>query len=168
MNTASPVASGPRPPRLDFLCESHVKLGEFTMMGSYADGHERGMLQLLGGTFEGPAMRGTILPSTKDWPVYYGDGVRRTDVDYVYLTDDGAHLFVTVRGYRYEPAEMSGSALSAEQVVPAPNLLRVFVEIQAPADSRYAWLSRNLFFGVGGSGGLSGDRTAVLRLYRLL
>ena len=158
-----------QPPRLEFLLEARVKLGELTMAGSYADGHERGFLSLLGGEFDGPGLRGTILPSTKDWPVYYGNGVRATDVDYVYLTDDGAYLFVKVRGYRYDRAQLDGGLLAAETMELAPNPHRAFVDIQAPQKSRYEWLSHNLFVGIGGQGAMKrADRTAVLRIYRLL
>ena len=158
----------PSAPRLDFAYEARVKLGELKMMGRYAGGHERGALQLLGGVFEGPGLRGTILPSSKDWPIYFGNGVRSTDVNYVFVTDDGAHLFVTVSGFRYDPPKMSGNALAAEQVQPAPNLLRVFVQIQAPEGSRYEWLNYNLFVGVAGQSVPGPDRTAVLRVYRVL
>lgn len=169
-NTAAlDKAVPPSPPRLDFVYEAKVKLGEFKMMGGvYADKHERGTLQLLGGVFDGPGLRGTILPSTKDWPIFYGNGVRSTDVNYVFLTDDGVHLFVTVRGFRYDLSKMSGTMLAAEMVEPSPNQLRVFIDIQAPDDSRYAWLNYNLFIGVAGRSVPGPDRTAVLRVYRLL
>ena len=36
---------------------------------------------------------------------------------------------------------------------PAPNPLRVTVQIQAPDESRYAWLNNNIYIGVGGRGG---------------
>ncbi len=162
------VGVPPSPTRLDFVSEAHVKLGELKMMGNYADHHERGSLQLIGGVFEGPGLRGTVLPSTKDWPVYYGNGVRLTDVHYVFVTDDGVHLFVSVRGFRYDPSKMTGALLAAEKVQPAPNLLRVFIDIQAPEDSRYAWLNYNLFVGVAGTSVPGAERTAVLRVYRLL
>ncbi len=159
----------PRQPRMELLFEARVRLGSLAMVGAYADGHERGMLEMLGGEFEGPGLRGRILPSTKDWPVYFGNGVRLTDVEYVYVTDDGAHLFVTIRGFRYDIARMTGSLLDAESVQPAPNPHRVHVFIQAPERSRYEWLSHNVFIGVGGQGGIDQPaRTARLDVYRVL
>lgn len=165
---AAMVAVAPTPPRLDFVYEARVKLGELKMMGNYSDRHERGALQLLGGSFEGPGLRGTVLPSTKDWPVYYGNGVRLTDVNYVFVTEDGVYLFVTVKGFRYDPSKMTGSLLASEKVQPAPNLLRVLIDIQAPVDSAYAWMNYNLFVGVAGQSQPGANRTAVLRVYRLL
>jgi hypothetical protein len=166
--SASAVAIAPTAPRLSFVYEARARLGEYTAMGKYAGGFERGALQLLGGSFEGPQLRGTILPSTKDWPIYYGNGVRTTDVNYVFVTDDGDRLFVTVNGFRYDPSRMTGVLAESEQVQPAPNLLRVFIQIQAPENSRYAWLNYNLFVGVAGQSAPGAERTAVLRVYRVL
>jgi hypothetical protein len=162
------VAVAPNAPRLEFVYEAKVRLGEFTAMGKYQGQFERGALQLLGGTFEGPNIRGKILPSSKDWPVYYGNGVRSTDVNYVFVTDDGAHLFVTANGFRYDLPRMTGVLAESEQVQPAANLLRVMVQIQAPENSKYAWLNYNLFVGVAGQSAPGPDRTAVLRVYRVL
>jgi hypothetical protein len=124
------VAVAPNTPRLEFTYEAKVRLGEFTAMGKYQGQFERGALQLLGGTFEGPNIRGKILPSSKDWPVYFGNGVRSTDVNYVFVTDDGAHLFVTVNGFRYDLSRMTGVLAESEQVQPPANLLRVMIQIQ--------------------------------------
>lgn len=152
-------------PRLEFMFESKVKIGEVKLTGLY-NGQQRGTAQLVGGTFAGPQIRGTILPSTHDWPVYFGNGVRLTDVAYNYVTDDGAQLFITVNGYRYDPTAMKGQLSDSENVTPAGNLLRVFMRIEAPDDSKYAWMNYNLFIGVAGSSGA--DRTATLRVYRVL
>lgn len=166
----APVQSGiaPQMPRFEFLYEAHVSLGEQVMSGTY-EGHQRGTMNLLGGTFEGPNIKGKILPSTRDWPTYLGNGVRITNVDYTFVTDDGAHLFVSVDGYRYDPSAMKGALLESEKRDPAPNLLRVFIRIKAPDDSRYAWLNTNLFVGVAGTSSTQGtERTATLRVYRVL
>ena len=65
-----------------------MQIGERLLAGTY-QGSERGLTQLLGGVFEGPRFAAKVLPSTRDWPVYLQNGVRTTDVDYVFVTDDG-------------------------------------------------------------------------------
>lgn len=168
MALAADAGLAPKEPRLEFVFESKVNLGELKMTGKY-NGYERGTLQLLGGTFQGPKISGTILPSTHDWPVYFGNGVRLTDVAYSYVTSDGAQLFVRVDGYRYEPAQMKGKLGDAEKQTPTPNLLRCFVRIQAPDDSAYAWMNYNLFVAVAGTAANApGARVATLRVYRVL
>ena len=155
----------PTAPRFHFVYEARVQMGERRLVGTYG-GSERGTTQLLGGSFEGPKMRGTILPSTRDWPIYLKSGVRTTDVSSVFVTDDGVHLFITVRGFRYDLSKMKGLALEAEQVEPAPNPHRVAVQIEAPDDSGYEWLNNNIYVGVGGKAGA--DAVATLRVYRVL
>ena len=108
----------PTAPRLEFVYEARVQMGERLQVGIYG-GSERGTTELLGGTFEGPKVRGKVLPSTRDWPIYLQNGVRTTDVHYVFLTDDGVRLFVTVRGFRYDLSKMKGPALESERVEPA-------------------------------------------------
>ena len=108
----------PREPRFESVYEAHVPSASVCRRGH--QGSERGLTQLLGGVFEGPKIRGKVLPSTRDWPVYLQNGVRTTDVDYVFVTDDGVHLFITVRGFRYDVSKMKGAALEAEAVDPAP------------------------------------------------
>jgi hypothetical protein len=165
-----PATAGvaPQEPRLEFMFESKVKLGEIKMSGTY-NGFQRGTLQLLGGTFDGPTIHGSILPSSHDWPIYYGNGVRLTDVAYTYVTREGAQLFVKVDGYRYDHAAMKGQLLESERTTPAPNLLRTVIRVQAPDDSPYAWMNYNLFIGVAGTSSTSpGERVATLRVYRVL
>ena len=68
-----------------------------------------------------------------------------------------------VGGYD-RPAAMKGVSKASE---PADsNRLRVFIRIQAPDNSPYAWVNHNLFVGVAGASGA--DRTATLRVYRVL
>ena len=170
--THSPAAQSggiaPKDPRLVFVFESKVKLGELKMTGTY-NGYQRGTMQLLGGTFSGPGIQGSILPTPRDWPVYYNNGVRLTDVSYVYVTNDGAQLFVTVDGYRYDPSAMKGVLGEAEHITPAPNLLRTIIRIQAPDNSPYAWMNYNLFVGVAGTAAVAGEEhTATLRVFRIL
>lgn len=43
----SGAAVAPAPPRLDFVFESHVNLGEFKLYGTY-NSHKRGVMHLLG------------------------------------------------------------------------------------------------------------------------
>ena len=143
-----------------------MQIGERLLAGTY-QGSERGLTQLLGGVFEGPKIRGKVLPSTRDWPVYLQNGVRTTDVDYVFVTDDGVHLFITVRGFRYDVSKMKGAALEAERAGPGPQpASRHRPVFQAPDESRYAWLNNNIYIGVGGRGG--SETVATIRVYRVL
>ena len=51
-----------------------------------------------GGTFEGPRLRGTVVPGGGDWLLIDGEGVGRLDVRIILETDDGARIYVQYYG----------------------------------------------------------------------
>ena len=53
---------------------------------------------LVGGRFEGPKLRGTVLPSGGDWLLVGADGVGRLDVRATLETEDGARIYVQYPG----------------------------------------------------------------------
>src|SRR5450432_1204476 len=57
-----------------------------------------------GGKFEGPKLRGTVLPGGADWIIGRPDGSTTLDVRIVLRTDDGAAIGMTYRGMRHGPA----------------------------------------------------------------
>ena len=59
-----------------------------------------------GGTFEGPKLRGTVLPGGADWIIGRPDGVTTLDVRLVLETHDKASIGMTYRGLRHGPAEV--------------------------------------------------------------
>ena len=63
-----------------------------------------------GGTFEGPKLRGTVLPGGSDWIIGRPDGVTTLDVRIVLQTDDGATIGLTYRGLRHGPAAVMEKA----------------------------------------------------------
>jgi len=69
------------------------------------DAGERKLFIVRGGTFEGPKLKGTVLPGCVDWGLAGSDGLFRLDVRAVLQTDDGALIAVTYRGIRDIPAD---------------------------------------------------------------
>ena len=63
--------------RFEFLAKLHVDVGELVTMGQAPLG-ERRVVPILGGRFEGPAIRGEVLPGA-DWQIGRADGV--LDID---------------------------------------------------------------------------------------
>jgi hypothetical protein len=156
----------PHAPQPHFILEALVNTGTFTPAGQY-DTQDRGFLEILGGTFKGPDIQGTILPSNRDWPKYYPNGARTTDVDYIYKTDDGVLIFVSVDGWRYGKT-MTGPMADYEKAHPNGNLLRAFIKLRAPDNSRYAWMNYELFYGVAGTAIRTPDGPrSRIQIYRL-
>lgn len=85
------------------LMTMHVKVGTLLNIGAVPYGTRRtGPLD--GGTFEGPRLRGTILPgSSADWQLLRSDGVLEMDLRFTLRTDDGALILMRSFGLRQSP-----------------------------------------------------------------
>jgi hypothetical protein len=55
----------------------------------------RVLFQSAGGSFEGPQLRGEVLPGGGDWTLFRGDGSMSLDVRLSLKTHDGALLHMT-------------------------------------------------------------------------
>ena len=133
--SAEPVSAADFPraiPSVDFLYEAVVDIGPVRPIGRTALG-ERRIVEILGGTFAGPSLRGCILPGGTDRQLVDRDGVVRLHALYEMETDDG--FVITVRNRVL--LEESGATLT---------YARSHVELWAP-DGPYAWLSRRIFIG---------------------
>ena len=90
--------------KLEFLMEYTATLRQpAEMVGTGPHGSRR-IFSVTGGTFEGPRLKGRILPSGGDWLLVDADGVSRLDVRATFATDDGALIYVQYFGVnRSEP-----------------------------------------------------------------
>jgi hypothetical protein len=101
-----------------------------------------------GGRFEGPRLRGKVLPGGADWLALRPDGVTTLDVRLVLETDDGAAIGMTYRGLRHGPAEVMARVNRGEAVDPNTYYFRTAVMFETAAP-KYAWLNRAFFIGTG-------------------
>jgi hypothetical protein len=99
-----------------------------------------------GGTFEGPKLRGIVLPGGADWIIGRPDGVTMLDVRIVLQTDDGAAIGLTYRGLRHGPAEVMAKVNSGQFADPSLYYFRIVATFETAAP-QYAWL--NGVFGIG-------------------
>src|ERR1700760_4906372 len=99
-----------------------------------------------GGTFEGPKLRGTVLPGGADWIIGRSDGVTTLDVRIVLETDDGATIGLQYRGLRHGPDDVMAKVNSGQFVDPSLYSFRTTVTFETAAP-KYAWL--NKVFGIG-------------------
>jgi hypothetical protein len=91
-------------PGLELLYRSVVKLGESIQVGETARGARR-IIPIIGGTFEGPDIRGEILPMGWDWQLDVEGGCTQIIADYFLRTDDGAVINVVNSGALCRPGE---------------------------------------------------------------
>ena len=101
-----------------------------------------------GGTFEGPKLRGTVLPGGADWIIGRNDGVTVLDVRLVLETHDKAAIGMTYRGLRHGPADIMAKVNGGEFVDPALYYFRTSVAFETAAP-QYAWLNKIVAVGTG-------------------
>ena len=59
-----------------------------------------------GGIFEGPKLRGTVLPAGGDWIIICPDKIMQLDVRVTLKTDDDEFIYMTYRGVRHGPDDV--------------------------------------------------------------
>jgi len=80
--------------------------------------------QIAGGRFEGPQLRGRVLPGGGDWTLLRGDGVLELDLRLTLETDDGALIHTTSFGLRHGPPDVIAALARGETVDPAAYYFR--------------------------------------------
>jgi hypothetical protein len=102
-----------------------------------------------GGRFDGPSLRGDVLPVGGDWALFRPDRAMALDVRLTLRTDDGALIHMTYSGRWIVPAELRSDIadpVARYQVDPGRYYFRT-TPLFETGDERYAWL--NDIVGVG-------------------
>ncbi len=93
------------------------------------------------GAFEGPRLRGTVLPGGGDWTLLRGDGVLELDLRVTLATDDGALVHMASFGLRHGPPEVLAALARGERVDPSAYYFRTTPRFET-AHPKYAFLNR--------------------------
>ena len=100
------------------------------------------------GHFEGPRLRGKVLPGGGDWVIKRADGVLELDLRVTLETDDHALIYMTFQGLRHGPPEVIAAFSRKEIVDPARYYFRTVPRFETSAEA-YAFLNRIVTIGVG-------------------
>jgi len=139
------------PPRSEFIYEALIDLLPNMDLGDGPLGHRR-MVPIIGGVFEGPRLRGKVLPGGADRQLLRKDGVLKLDALYELQTDDGAVITVHNTVTIHTPPDGPRYAFST-------------IDITAPTGP-HDWLNRYAYVGTLHS---QAPRPQVLiRVYRLI
>jgi uncharacterized protein DUF3237 len=123
------------------LMTMHVKVGTLLNIGPVPCGVRR-TAPLGGGTFEGPRLRGAILPaSSADWQLLRPDGVLEMDLRCILQTNDGALIYMSSFGLRHGPPEVIAAIGRGETVDPSTYYFRTMPRFET-AHPAYAFLNR--------------------------
>src|SRR6266705_4692527 len=95
------------------------------------------------GQFEGPRLRGKLLPGGGDWTLLRADGVLELDLRVTLETDDGALIHMASFGLRHGPPEVMAALARGERVDPSTYYFRTTPRFET-AHPKYAFLNRLL------------------------
>ena len=124
----------------EFLFEIPANLAAIRDLGATPLGNRR-IAEVSGGSFEGPKLRGRILPAAGgDWLVIRNDGVLQLDVRITLETDDGALIYMTYRGVRHGPDDVISRLNAGEDVDPSEFYFRTAPFFETGTE-KYAWLN---------------------------
>jgi len=126
--------------QFEYLCAIKADLGELKSMGPAPLG-ERRVVDILGGTFEGPLMRGEVLGGGADWQIARSDGALELDARYALREERGGLVQVISQGMRHGPPEVMARLARGENVDPADYFFRTVMRFETGA-AELAWLNK--------------------------
>ena len=135
--------------KTEFLCTvvAHIDWRQVIDLGVTPHGI-RQIIYIKGGTFEGPKIKGTVLPGGGDWFVRRADQMVEVDVRCVLRTDDNHLIYCCLRGINEMTAEVAIRAITGQSVDSSKYYFRVTTVIET-GSQKYAWLNRIVAVGVG-------------------
>jgi len=132
---------------VEFLYSIHLDTGTSRTVPNGPMG-TRLIAPVVGGTFEGPRLEGTVAAPAGDWVTISATGQMTLDVRLCLVTDDGAVILCTYRGL----------LTNVDGVMRAQG-----APLFETGDERYAWLNGVQAIGIGtaGAGGVDYDIYAI-------
>ena len=153
----------PEPPGLEFAFEVRAQVADPLVVGELPAGTRR-IIDILGGTVEGPGISGTILPGGADWQmIRREDGFTDVDARYTIETDTVSIIYVQNIGIRHAPPEVMQRLNAGEEVDQSEIYFRAVPKFET-GDPELDWLMRSIFV-------CTGERYpngVIIRFYRLL
>jgi hypothetical protein len=123
------------------LMTLHVQVAAPQNIGAVPHGTRR-TAPIAGGHFEGPRLRGVVLPeASADWLLLRADGVLELDLRATLRTDDGALISMRSFGLRHGPPDVMAAIGRGEPVDRASYYFRTTPRFET-AHPAYAFLNR--------------------------
>jgi hypothetical protein len=135
-------------PTLTLAFELHADVQPPIDFGEISPGRRRRMVPITSGRFDGPRLRGRIVPGGADWQIVYADGFTELDSRYALETDDGQLITVRNAGVRRAAPDVMSRLLAGQPVDPAEVYFRTVPAFETSAPS-LQWLTQSIFLGTG-------------------
>lgn len=153
----------PAPPGLEFAFEVRAQVANPLVVGELPNGTRR-IIDILGGTVEGPGINGEIRPGGADWQmIRREDGFTDVDARYTIETDSGSLIYVTNIGIRHAPPDVMQRLNAGEEVDQSDIYFRAVPKFET-GDPELNWLMRSIFI-------CTGERYpngVIIRFFRVL
>lgn len=130
-----------------FAFKAAVLVDKIMDLGTTQHGNRR-IIPITGGSFEGPGIKGTIIPGGADWQIIRPDGVAELEARYTLRTDDGALIYVVNKGYRHGPASVMQRLAKGDAVDASEYYFRA-TPIFETSVAKYSWLTNHIFIVTG-------------------
>jgi hypothetical protein len=137
----------PPAPQLEFAFEVRAEVADPTVVGQVPNGLRR-IIDITGGTFEGPGLKGKLLPGGADWQIIKEDGFTDIDARYTLQTDAGDLIYVTNVGIRHAAPEVMRRLNAGETVDQSEIYFRAIPKFETAAPE-LQWLMRSIFVSTG-------------------
>lgn len=134
-------------PSLEFIFEAKVTLDTVQELGITTYGKRR-IIPITGGSFEGPNIKGSIVPGGADWQTVRADGTADLEARYTLKTDDGALIYIQNRGIRHAKPEVLKRMARGEKVDPSEYYMRTSATFEV-AEGKYNWLTKTVIISTG-------------------
>lgn len=125
--------------KLEFLLEYTATLKDGVDVGRGPYG-TRTIYDVTGGTFEGPRLRGKLLPSGADWILVDDEGIGHLDVRATFETDDGALIFLQYTGILVFNEKLTAAIASGNETQFGDTYFVSQPRFET-GDKRYSWLN---------------------------
>lgn len=137
------------PIAIDFehVCDVVVKVAAPLELGNTGLG-ERRIIDILGGTIEGPRFNGKVRPGGADFQIIRENGLTELHARYTIESDDGAIVYVVNDGIRFGPREALDRIRRGQPVDPALIYFRAFPKFETSSE-KYRWMMESLFVASG-------------------
>lgn len=154
----------PEPPALEFAFEVRAEVADPIVVGELPTGQTRRIIDITGGTAQGPNISGRVIRGGADWQlIRRSDGFTDVDARYAIETDDGEIIYVTNVGIRHAPPEVMARLNAGEVVDQSQIYFRAAPKFET-SSPKYEWLMRSIFI-------CTGERYpngVIIRFFRVL